>query len=212
MPNASILSGPRANPSLSDADQDLLIRLRAGDCEAYREAVQRYRPQMLGTARRIVGQSHAEDIVQDAWVSALRALDGFEGRAALATWLVRITTNKAISHLRSSSRYGYEGTGRPAGDSFYGRGGEAPPLTHGDAGSPDESLSAAVLRDCIDKHLARMPARQRAVVVMRDMEQRAIDDICNELGLSPSNVRVLLHRGRSKLSTMIKRYQTTGAC
>jgi len=210
-----MFSESRANASPSEADEDLLIRLRAGDCHAFREAVERYQPKMIGAARRIVGQSQAEDVVQDAWMSALKSLDAFEGRAALATWLVRITTNKAISHLRSRSReleHGCEDVEPHPGDGPGGRARGTAPFTQGDASSPDEMLSAVVLLGCIDKHLACMPARQRSVVVMHDLEQRTISDICNELGLSLSNARVLLHRGRSTLLNMTNGYQRTGIC
>lgn len=213
--STDVLPEQRSIPTSSDTDQDLVVGLRAGDHDAYREAAKRYSAQMLGTARRIVGPNHAEDIVQDAWVSVLTSIDGFEGRAALGTWLVRITTNKAISHLRSSSREARldaQQTDRHAGDWFDERGRWAKAPALGDASSPAELLSADALQACIDKHLSRMPVRQRAVVVMRDMQQRTIDEICNELGLSPSNGRVLLHRGRLRLLNMINGYQMTGTC
>ena len=210
-----MLPEQRSIASSPDTDQDLVVRLRAGDRQAYREAVRRYSAQMLGTARRFVGPNHAEDIVQDAWLSVLSSVDGFEGRAALGTWLLRITTNKAISHLRSMSREARldaEETDRRVADwsGERGRWAEAPAL--GDAAGPEALLSAGVLQACIDKHLARLPVRQRAVVVMRDMQQRSFDEICNELGLSPSNTRVLLHRGRLRLLNMINGYQRTGTC
>jgi len=199
----------------TDTEQDLLRRLRDGDRNAYREAVERYSPRMLWTARRIVGQDQAEDIVQDAWISVLTNLDGFEGRCTLGTWLVRIATNRAISHVRSTSRevkLGSDGDGTSNVDWFDEKGRWATPPDVWDAGSPDELLSAGLLQDCIDKHLELMPENQRAVVIMRDMEQESFDDICNALNLSASNARVLLHRGRLRLLDMINGFQKTGAC
>jgi len=196
-------------------DRDLIQRMRNGDRDAYREAVARYSPRMLGTARRIVGPDYAEDIVQDAWISVLNSLDGFEERAALGTWLVRITTNRAISHIRSNAReVNLDSTedGGPYADWFDERGRWATPPSMWDAGSPDELLSAGQLQACIDKHLDMMPTSQRAVVIMRDVQQQSFEEICNDLSLSASNARVLLHRGRLRLLNMINGFQKTGAC
>lgn len=204
-----------SSTSTVTAEEDLLHRLRSGDRKAYREAVELYSPRMLGTARRIVGPDHAEDIVQDAWVSVLTNLEGFEGRSALGTWLVRITTNRAISHIRSNSRQvslDADADGTANLDWFDERGRWATPPTMWEPGTPDELLSAGLLQDCIEKHLQLMPEKQRAVVVLRDMQQQSFDDICNELALSASNARVLLHRGRLRLLDMINGFQKTGAC
>lgn len=209
--------GPNLSSSTSSAttEEDLVHRLRCGDRDAYREAVELYSPRMLGTARRIVGPDHAEDIVQDAWISVLTSLDGFQGRSALGTWLIRITTNRAISHIRSRSRevnLGPDADGAPDMEWFDERGRWATPPTMWNAGTPDELLSAGLLQDCIEKHLQLMPASQRAVVILRDMQQQSFEEICNELNLSASNARVLLHRGRIRLLDMVNRFQKTGAC
>lgn len=196
-------------------EEDLLHRLRQGERRAYREAVELYSPKMLGAARRIVGPDQAEDIVQDAWISVLANLQKFEGRSALGTWLIRITTNRAISYVRSNARevsLETESDGAPNVDWFDERGRWATPPSMWDAGTPDELLSAGLLQDCIEKHMQLMPENQRAVVVMRDMQQRSFEEICNELALSTSNARVLLHRGRLRLLDMINGYQKTGAC
>lgn len=198
-----------------EPEQELVQRLKRGDREAYREAVERYSPRMLGTARRIVGPDHAEDIVQDAWISVLGSLDRFEGRSALGTWLIRITTNRAISHIRSNSRQvslDTEADGAPNPDWFDERGRWATPPSMWEPGTPDELLSAELLQNCIEKHLQLMPENQRAVIVMRDMQQQSFEDICNELTLSASNARVLLHRGRLRLFDMINKFQKTGEC
>lgn len=208
-PKASMTTPP------ASTEEDLLHRLRQGERKAYREAVELYSPKMLGAARRIVGPDQAEDIVQDAWISVLANLHKFEGRSALGTWLIRIATNRAISYVRSNARevsLEAESNGAPNLDWFDERGRWATPPSMWDAGTPDELLSAGLLQDCIEKHMQLMPENQRAVVVMRDMQQRSFEEICNELALSTSNARVLLHRGRLRLLDMINGYQKTGAC
>lgn len=196
-------------------DDDLVARLRAGSREAYREAILRYGPRMLARARTIVGTAYAEDVVQDAWIAVLRNIDGFEERAALGTWLMRIVSNRAISHLRSRAKEnGPTATAErsPEADWFDDRGRwtAPPPARHAD--SPAELLNAEALEDCLDKHVRLLPDQQRCVLIMRDMDQQSYEDICNELHLSASNVRVLLHRARMKLMKMVDDFQETGRC
>jgi RNA polymerase sigma-70 factor (ECF subfamily) len=170
---------------------------------------------MLATARAIAGPASAEDIVQEAWVTVFERVHTFEARASLNTWLQRIVANRAISVLRSRAR-----TNPPASnaddvstaDWFDETGHWRDPRIVWSLDSPEALLAADALQDCIDEHLAAMPESQRSVVVLRDMEERTFEDICNELGLSASNVRVLLHRGRMRLMKMVDRFEETGEC
>lgn len=193
----------------------LLARLRARDAAAFAQAVAIYGPRMLATARAICGPASAEDVVQDAWVTAFTRIDGFEGRARLGTWLQRIVVNGAITHLRARASRTASATG-PSEEPFHGRFDDrghwsaAPTQWHLD--TPDALLSAAALQDCIDKTLAAMPDAQRAVLQLRDVDEVSFEEICNELALSPSNARVLLHRARTRLMQMVERFQETGTC
>lgn len=191
----------------------LVAALQRRERDAFRFAVSRYSGQMLAAARSMVGSSHAEDIVQDAWLSAFRQIGGFQQRAPLGSWLQRIVTNRAISHLRSRSREVTLPVRDEAdGDWFDDAGHWANPPAHWDAGSPDELLSAAALQECIDKHLQLMPDAQRQVMVMRDLQDADFVEICDVLTLSAANARVLLHRARLRLMKMIDRFQESGAC
>jgi len=197
-------------------DDDLVARLKRGDQDAFRQAIVRFSPRMLATARAIVGPTCAEDVVQDSWLAVLNKIQGFEERSALTTWLVRIVSNRAVSHLRSQSR---EVNPSPAHDDeaagsdwFDESGRWSTPPPSWSEGSPEDLLSAEALHDCLDKHLHLMPDQQRLVLVMRDMEQQSYTDICNEMGLSASNVRVLLHRGRLRLMNMVNGFQKSGTC
>jgi len=72
--------------------------------KAYHEAVQRFSGAMLATARSMLDPATAEDVVQETWVAVIDAIDGFEGRSALKTWLCTITANRARNRLRKSNR------------------------------------------------------------------------------------------------------------
>ena len=204
---------------MTQEDETLVIEgLRSGQNEAFKLAVARYSGAMLATATAIAGRANAEDIVQDAWLTVFERIESFEQRASFNTWLQRIVANRAISILRSRSREvsqtsdeeasvadWFDATGSwAANPTFWGRGG------HGD--SPDALLAAEDLQDCIDKHLLNMPDNQRSVLVLRDMQQMQFEEICNELSLSASNTRVLLHRARMRLMKMVNHFEETGSC
>ncbi|MEZ5560268.1 MAG: sigma-70 family RNA polymerase sigma factor [Pseudomonadales bacterium] len=199
-----------------ECDERALIEgLISGDRGAYREAVRRFSPRLLATARSIAGPDQAEDVVQEVWLRVVEKIREFEGRATLLTWLQRITVNAAISQLRRQRREvsAPDTGGDPDhSDWFDERGHWLPEVMAGDLSSPEALLSAAALQDCIDKHLALLPPNQRSAVVLRDTEEYSLEEICNELQLSASNVRVQLHRGRMKLMQMILTFERTGTC
>ncbi|MDZ7670930.1 MAG: RNA polymerase sigma factor [Gammaproteobacteria bacterium] len=215
-PRAGEGADSSTNNSTRHTDEAALVaQLQAGDQEAYRTAVAKYSPRMLATARAIVGPAQAEDVVQEAWVTVFRQIGKFEQRSALSTWLQRIVANGAISHLRKQKKEASSDTSQeqpPDADWFDSRGRWVNPPVAWDTSTPDDLLTAADLQDCIDKHIALMSDQQRQVLVMRDMQSQSFDDICNDLGVTASNVRVLLHRGRTRLMKMVDHFQETGTC
>lgn len=194
----------------------LVAGLQAGSREAYREAVARYSGAMRAAARAIVGPTHADDIVQDAWITVFRQIQGFEQRASLATWLHRIVSNAAISHLRKSKREVLEADLAHDEDSstewFDERGHWRSPPPDWGASTPEDLLTADELEDCFEKHLQLLPEKQRSTLVMRDMQDMAFEDISESLEISAANVRVMLHRARLRLVEMVNRFQETGRC
>ena len=186
-------------------DPELLARLRAGDQAAFAAVVRAWSPAMLRVARLHVG-SHAvaEEVVQEAWLSVVRALDGFEGRAQLRTWVFRIL-------VRTAQRRGGQEARRPdmpAGptvdpDRFRGDDDPWPGHWRDEAApadwGPEAALLASEFRGVLEGALAGLPERQRAVVELRDVHGLAAEEVCTVLDLTPANQRVLLHRGRARL-------------
>ncbi len=200
-------------------EEALVARLRAGDTQAFRQAVTTYSPRMLATARRIVGPADAEDLVQESWLAAYKQLGGFEGRSQLGSWLCRIVSNRAISALRKrpneqsldTNLHG-EALSDPSADWFDASGHWIAKPTLWDPGTPEQLVDAAELQRCVDHHLDKMPDNQRRVLMLRDTHEKSFSEICNAMELSASNVRVLLHRGRLKLMAMVNQFQETGTC
>jgi len=206
---------------MTDSKESIdLDQLRRQDHAAFEALVSQHHRPMVAVARAILGDSLAEEVVQEAWVSAYRNLPRFEGRSSIKTWLYTIVSNEAKTRLRKEKRLvALEDISQDGsvdyldGDRFYGLSGHwkaPPPSWHMD--SPDQLLEEQHLQKCIDYTLTILPTQQKAVFILRDIEQQALSEICNILEVTESYVRVLLHRARVKLMQVIDRYQETGEC
>jgi len=193
------ISGLRAQRA--DEDAELLARLRAGEEQAFVTLVARHRPAMLRLARSFVASPEiAEEVVQDTWLGVLRGIDGFAGRSTFQTWLLRILVNRARSTGVHEHRSVAIGDAGPAVDRsrFDASGAWMSPPQHWVEDS-DDRLLAEGLAERIRRSLDELPARQREVVMLRDVDGLSGQEVCEVLDISDANQRVLLHRGRSHL-------------
>jgi len=168
--------------------------------------VGRYQGSLLRVARTFVpSDAVAEEVVQDTWMGVVRGIDRFEGRSSFKTWLFRILVNRArtsgVREHRSVPLDPAEPAVSPA--RFAGNGSWTEPVTPWEADIDDRLVADSwgpALRAAIDE----LPDRQRDVVLLRDVEGLSGADVCEVLGLSEGNQRVLLHRGRSRLRTVLE--------
>lgn len=198
------------------SDAALLRRLRAGEKQAFIELVQTYHTAMKYFAAAIIGEAQAEEAVQEAWLAAMRNLEKFEGRSSLKTWLFTIVGNEAKGRLRKSKRE-VSIDANDIGELFApdrfladGHWAQAPGAWHDD--SPEALMSQEDFQRCLEKTLAALPAAQRTALMLRDQDGLDIDAICNLLGASASNVRVLVHRARVRVYGMVEHFEETGTC
>ncbi|UUY08140.1 RNA polymerase sigma factor [Pseudomonas sp. J452] len=198
-------------------EQQLLARLLAGEQLAFRELVATYQGAMRAVAYAIVGSRNADEVVQDAWLAVVRNLEGFQQRSSLKTWLLTITANTAKTRLKQNRRevllddlpgpHGSVGGERFAADGHW----QTPPNAwHED--SPEALLSEEELRQCLEKTLASLSEMQSSVLLLRERQGLELEEICNLLELSLSNVRVLLHRARLKVFATLEHFEETGQC
>ncbi len=165
--------------------RELMEAARRGEAGAFEELVERTHRRVYTLAYRLVGDPHeAEDVAQEAYLRAYRSLRGFRGESRFETWLYRITTNTAMSHLRRRGRFGdvlAEGDDRL--------------VREPEARTPDE----VVARDEVERALAVLPAGQRTVVLLKDVYGFSCQEIGEEIGISEGAVKVRLHRARKRL-------------
>ena len=202
-----------ARPEL---ETSLIDDLEQGEPSAYRRAVREYSPGMLAVARFYLDHSSAEEVVQDCWVTVIDAIQKFEGRSGLKTWLHRIVANRCKNKLRSSKREVAtdfsESLEPELADRFNATGRwDLPPKLQFHE-SADNLMENGALSDCLDKHLSALPETQRSALMLYEAHQHKSDDVCNILDVSASNLRVLLHRARQKIFLMVETFQETGEC
>ncbi|NQZ54084.1 MAG: sigma-70 family RNA polymerase sigma factor [Piscirickettsiaceae bacterium] len=191
-------------------DEKVLIkRLINGEADAFEQVVADYHNIMLSIARAIVGEAFADEVVQDAWISAIKALPKFEGRSTLKTWLLHIVSNGAKSRVRRENRHSSldEGWESIPADKFDNIGHRYDDIYAWDNETPEAILANEQLQSIIEKSFQQLPAQQRAALTLYDMEGIKMEEICNILDVSASNVRVLLHRARTTLHHSIEQYQ-----
>jgi RNA polymerase sigma-70 factor (ECF subfamily) len=189
-----------------DSDAELVRRLRSGDEHAFTGLVERYHQPMLALAASFVPNlAVAEEVVQDTWLAVLRGLDGFEGRSSLKTWLFRILVNRARTTGSREQRSVPVADPEPAVDParFDGAGGWADPPEHW-IEAAEGRVEAGKLAHRVRAWIDELPARQREVVLLRDVEGMSSEEVCTVLSLTEGNQRVLLHRGRSRLRQLFE--------
>jgi RNA polymerase sigma-70 factor (ECF subfamily) len=203
---------------VAGADASLLEALRAGDETAFRELVREYQPSLVRVARIYVStQSAAEEVAQETWLGVLKGLDRFEGRSSLRTWIFRILTNiaktRAVRDGRTLPFSALQDPGRVpeaavGADRFLDA---EHPRWPGHWASrpeswPEDALLASETRERLAEAIEALPASQRAVISLRDIEGWSSEEVRNALDLSETNQRVLLHRARSKVRAALESY------
>ena len=188
-------------------DLALAQRIVGGDDRALSSLVSSFHRSLRRVAEAWVGSgATAEDLVQETWEAVIDHVATYEGRASLRTWITRILVNKAKTRLSRAKPHidleELETEVEIAGGSFgpHGFWSATPSYALG----PEEALIQQQAHQWLTRALEELPAAQRAVVTLRDVEDWTSEEVCNALGLSESNQRVLLHRGRARLRAALE--------
>jgi len=174
---------------------EFAARLRRGDERAFEDLVRLTQHRLYGVALRMLGNAaEAEEVTQEAYLRAHRALAEFRGEARLTTWLYAIVSRLCLTRLASAERrafrQGEEGLLR---------------LSHPGAG-PDAAAEQGELDAALQRAIAELPEERRIVVVLRDLEGLSYDEIARTLGLEPGTLRSRLSRARTDLKNKLERF------
>jgi RNA polymerase sigma-70 factor (ECF subfamily) len=195
--------------SISDPErreEDLVRRLRAGESRAFEELVRENSPRLLAVARRFFpSESDAMDALQDAYLSAFKAIGKFDGNSKLSTWLHRIVVNACLMKLRAKSRRpetqiesmlpSFDASGHRVRDtSSDGRLSE----------TAEDALHRKESRELVRATIHELPEQYREVLLLRDIEELDTDQVAQMLDLTAGAVKTRLHRARLALKQLLE--------
>jgi RNA polymerase sigma-70 factor (ECF subfamily) len=197
-----------------EAEAILIDRLRGGDATALEELMEQFAPRVYRLAHSITrSEADAEEVVQDVFWSLYRKIDGFEGRAALGTWIYRITVNAALIKRRGKRAElevlledhlpTFKEDGHREGDRAW--------LLADWSETPEEELLSRETRLAVRQMIARLPDGYRVVLLLRDLEGLSNEETAEVLGQSVASVKSRLHRARMALREQVTRSFVTGA-
>lgn len=199
-------------------DSDTIAALRVGDHAAFRALVKELNPGLARLAATYVPAAIADEVVQETWMAVIKSIDTFEGRSALKTWIYRIMLNKVRTIASREAKVvpftsvgAHSEPDRPAVEPDrlvhpelgHGYWPEAPPRWES---LPADRLEVRETKTQIAEAIKALPDAQREVVALRDIEGWSADEVCNALGISSVNQRVLLHRGRVAIREALEDY------
>lgn len=202
-------------------DLSVIEALRRGDETAFERLVDLYHASLRRVARVYISdRTVADEVVQDTWLGVIQGIWAFEGRSSLKTWIFRILINRA------KTRAAREGRTVPfarfdanadvaeaavAPDRFWPADhrterGHWPDPPRDLGASPERRFLARESRERLQKVIEALPQSQRLVLILRDVEGRSTQEVCDALGFQETNVRVLLHRARANVRVALEPY------
>jgi RNA polymerase sigma-70 factor, ECF subfamily len=185
-------------------DEELTLRFKDGDREAFSELVRRYQNRVFGMCLRWLGdRSVAEETAQDVFLALFKALGGFRGDAKLSTWIYRVTVNHCKNRdlYRRRRAHGRHESfdGVPDDD-------DVPTRQHAhDGPGTDAHMQQMEARDALQEALELLDEDQRQIIVLRDVEDLAYEEIAEILDLPKGTVKSRLHRARHELARKLGR-------
>jgi RNA polymerase sigma-70 factor (ECF subfamily) len=202
-------------PPPAMSEDMLLAQLRAGDTTAYRTLVRDNHAGLVRLARSFCRNlATAEEVVQDSWLAVVRGLDGFTGASQLKTWIASIVVNKARTRAVRDARMrsfadmqgSFDGEGGPGFDldRFAQSGAWIDPPLPWQGVTPERVVAGRQLMAHVADHLDRLPANQRAAVLLRDVQGLDPREVCAALEITEGHLRVLLHRARTRLRAALE--------
>jgi RNA polymerase sigma-70 factor (ECF subfamily) len=177
-------------------DEELVARILAGETALFEVIMRRYNQRLYRAARTILrGDAQAEDVMQAAYVQAYEHLSQFAGRAPFGAWLTRIAVNEALARLRNAKHYQ-----EPEGE------GDRMDRFASPEPDPEQAASNSETRRLLEALIDSLPQGNRAVFVLRDVEDMSTVETSEALGITEENVKVRLHRARAALRNGLAAY------
>jgi len=191
---------------MSDLEPSLLRRLKDRDERAFRELIEAHRDRVYNISFRMLGsRAEAEDVAQEVFIAVFKTIETFRGDSKFSTWLYRV----AVNHCKNRIKYLARRHDRDRDELD-----ETTNVQHGAVGAiggpgpraPDHALEAQQMETLIQEAIAELDEEQRIVVVLRDVEDLSIEEICKITDLPEGTVKSRLHRARLVLRKKLQRH------
>lgn len=190
---------------MSELEHSLLKRLRDRDERAFRELIAAHRDRVFNITYRMLGRrDEAEDVAQEVFITVFKQIDNFRGDSKFSTWLYRVAVNHcknrikylARRHDRDRDELDESTQGSSTGNGAIG---SAPPR------SPDAALAGVQMEEVLREAINSLDEEQKLVVILRDIEDLSIEEICAITDMPDGTVKSRLHRARLALRKKLQR-------
>jgi RNA polymerase sigma-70 factor (ECF subfamily) len=189
---------------MSELERTLLRRLRDRDEKAFRELLETHRDRVYNICYRMLGNRHeSEDVAQEVFITVFKTIDTFREEAKFSTWLYRVAVNQCKTRIKYPARRHERGHDELDDQSS---GANGTPIGAPAPRAPDHALEGAQMEKLMQDAIAALDEEQRTVVVLRDVEDLSIEEICEITGLPDGTVKSRLHRARLVLRKKLARH------
>ncbi len=188
------------------SERELVAGLQAGEPDAYRRLVALHSTNVYNVALKLLGdEQEAEDLLQETFLSAFKAIDRFEERSKLSTWLYRIAYNASLMRLRKRGQLMTFSLDLPLGEQDESEWTVSRHLVDWSS-VPDDQLLTAEAREEMDRAIAELPESLRSTFVLRDIQGLSGAETAEILGITVQAVKNRLHRARLGLRDRLSDY------
>ncbi len=191
---------------MSTADRELVRRLRNRDEQAFRELVAEHRDRVYNLTLRMLGnRAEAEDVAQEVFIQVFKTIDTFREEAKLSTWLYRVAVNLCKNRIKYLARR-HDRDRDQLDDSNEAAASSAIAAPGGPTPRPDRALEGAQVEKVLQEAISTLDEEHRVLVVLRDIEDLSIEEICAITNLPDGTVKSRLHRARLALRKKVTKY------
>jgi RNA polymerase sigma-70 factor (ECF subfamily) len=190
---------------MNELERALLRRLRDRDERAFRELLEEHRDRVYNITFRMLGnRAEAEDVAQEVFISVFKNVDSFREESKISTWLYRVTVNHCKNRIKYLARRHDRDRDELDETSHQANGAIAGPQRR--AAQPDRALEGAQMEVILQEAIQSLDDEHRIVVVLRDVEDLSIEEICDITKLPDGTVKSRLHRARLALRKKLQRH------
>jgi len=189
---------------MSELEHSLLRRLRARDERAFRELLEAHRDRVYNICYRMLGNRHeSEDVAQEVFITVFKTIDTFREESKFSTWLYRVAVNHCKNRIKYLARR-FDKQKDELDEQSSGANGT--PIGAPLPSAPDRALAGAQMEKLLQEAIASLDEEQRTVVILRDVEDLSIEEICEITQLPDGTVKSRLHRARLVLRKKLAKH------